>query len=153
MVVGFLIGILLYYFLGVDLGKAVISEDLNVKDLFVHNLTYFIIAVFGFLSLGILNVVMIFLNSAIIGFFIAHGIKSGQTIKVILALAPHSVFEIGALLIASTFSLGYISYLYNKFIKKREIKTKIYRDFVLVILLVLILTLVAALIEKYVNLI
>ncbi|EGQ2712991.1 stage II sporulation protein M [Staphylococcus pseudintermedius] len=146
-------GILLYYFLDVDLGKAMISEDLNVKDLFIHNFTYFIIAIFGFLFLGTLNVVMILLNAAILGFFIAHGIKSDQVIQVILALAPHSILEIAALLIASTFSLGYISYLYNKFIKKKKIETKIHRDFAITILLVLILTLVAALIEKYVNLI
>ncbi|MEB8151649.1 stage II sporulation protein M [Staphylococcus xylosus] len=153
LVIGFLIGVLLYYFLEIDLGKMTLSENLNIQDIFIHNSIYFLIAILGFITLGVVNVIMLILNAAIIGFFIAHGFKSNQVIEIVLALAPHSIFEISALLIASTFSLGYMSYIYKKLIKKRKIETKIYKHFIIVILLVLILTFIASLAEKYVNLV
>lgn len=114
LIIGGLLGCLVYYLLNIDLGKMIVAQDLNLQEIFFHNLIYFFSAIFGFLTLGLLNIGMLLINSGMLGFFIAHGIYSNQLKSILLVLAPHAIFEILALLIASTFSLGF----YHTFIKE-----------------------------------
>ncbi|MCL7539844.1 hypothetical protein M8394_14070, partial [Staphylococcus aureus] len=69
-------GCLVYYLLNIDLGKMIVAQDLNLQEIFFHNLIYFFSAIFGFLTLGLLNIGMLLINSGMLGFFIAHGIYS-----------------------------------------------------------------------------
>ncbi|PAH52029.1 hypothetical protein APW03_06680, partial [Staphylococcus aureus] len=108
-------------------------------------------AIFGFLTLGLLNIGMLLINSGMLGFFIAHGIYSNQLKSILLVLAPHAIFEILALLIASTFSLGFLSYLYQRMVKKNKIKNKMFHNFVTTIITVIVLTIIASLLEVYVT--
>ncbi|ONH14384.1 hypothetical protein BMF31_10915 [Staphylococcus aureus] len=140
-------GCLVYYLLNIDLGKMIVAQDLNLQEIFFHNLIYFFSAIFGFLTLGLLNIGMLLINSGMLGFFIAHGIYSNQLKSILLVLAPHAIFEILALLIASTFSLGFLSYLYQRMVKKN----KMFHNFVTTIITVIVLTIIASLLEVYVT--
>ncbi|HDD7076625.1 TPA: stage II sporulation protein M [Staphylococcus aureus] len=144
LIIGGLLGCLVYYLLNIDLGKMIVAQDLNLQEIFFHNLIYFFSAIFGFLTLGLLNIGML-------GFFIAHGIYSNQLKSILLVLAPHAIFEILALLIASTFSLGFLSYLYQRMVKKNKIKNKMFHNFVTTIITVIVLTIIASLLEVYVT--
>ncbi|HCY3155998.1 TPA: stage II sporulation protein M [Staphylococcus aureus] len=147
LIIGGLLGCLVYYLLNIDLGKMIVAQDLNLQEIFFHNLIYFFSAIFGFLTLGLLNIGMLLINSGMLGFFIAHGIYSNQLKSILLVLAPHAIFEILALLIASTFSLGFLSYLYQKMVKKN----KMFHNFVTTIITVIVLTIIASLLEVYVT--
>ncbi|AWQ70414.1 hypothetical protein CSB84_0202 [Staphylococcus aureus] len=138
---------MVYYLLNIDLGKMIVAQDLNLQEIFFHNLIYFFSAIFGFLTLGLLNIGMLLINSGMLGFFIAHGIYSNQLKSILLVLAPHAIFEILALLIASTFSLGFLSYLYQRMVKKN----KMFHNFVTTIITVIVLTIIASLLEVYVT--
>lgn len=146
LIIGGLLGCLVYYLLNIDLGKMIVAQDLNLQEIFFHNLIYFFSAIFGFLTLGLLLI-----NSGMLGFFIAHGIYSNQLKSILLVLAPHAIFEILALLIASTFSLGFLSYLYQRMVKKNKIKNKMFHNFVTTIITVIVLTIIASLLEVYVT--
>ncbi|HHW7840854.1 stage II sporulation protein M [Staphylococcus aureus] len=147
LIIGGLLGCLVYYLLNIDLGKMIVAQDLNLQEIFFHNLIYFFSAIFGFLTLGLLNIGMLLINSGMLGFFIAHGIYSNQLKSILLVLAPHAIFEILALLIASTFSLGFLSYLYQRMVKKN----KMFHNFVTTIITVIVLTIIASLLEVYVT--
>ena len=139
LIIGGLLGCLVYYLLNIDLGKMIVAQDLNLQEIFFHNL------------LGLLNIGMLLINSGMLGFFIAHGIYSNQLKSILLVLAPHAIFEILALLIASTFSLGFLSYLYQRMVKKNKIKNKMFHNFVTTIITVIVLTIIASLLEVYVT--
>ncbi|EYJ30421.1 hypothetical protein V376_01802, partial [Staphylococcus aureus S29036] len=39
-------GCLVYYLLNIDLGKMIVAQDLNLQEIFFHNLIYFFSAIF-----------------------------------------------------------------------------------------------------------
>lgn len=143
----------MYYVAGVDLGKMNINENIEIKEIFMNNIFYFLAAMFGFLSLGIANIIILLINGGMIGFFLAHGFKSHQFINVLLALAPHSIFEILSLLIASTYSYFILWFLYQKIFKKNKINIHFIKLTILTIIVIIILTFTGSIIEKYVSLV
>lgn len=68
LIIGGLLGCLVYYLLNIDLGKMIVAQDLNLQEIFFHNLIYFFSAIFGFLTLGLLNIGMLLINSGMLGF-------------------------------------------------------------------------------------
>ncbi|MGC7622773.1 stage II sporulation protein M [Staphylococcus epidermidis] len=153
LLIGLLIGILAYYALDIDLGKMQINKNIQVSSIFLNNFIYFMICMFGFLTIGVANVLMLLINGGLIGFFLAHGMKSNQLLNVFLALAPHSIIEISCLLIASTYSYIIIWLIYIKFFKKQKSHINVLKLTIYTFISVVFLTFLGSLVEKYVTLI
>ncbi|MDH8928344.1 stage II sporulation protein M [Staphylococcus epidermidis] len=153
----FLIGILMGILIGVFSlnapDKLKLNTDLNVTALFCHNYMWFIIYIFGFLSLGILNISMLIYNGGIIGFLIGYSIKTHQLIQLMLWLLPHGIFEITSLIITNGYSFFILVYLYKSIIKEFNVINKKLKLFLISILLTTIFTIVASFLEVYINLI
>ncbi|MFW3537044.1 stage II sporulation protein M [Staphylococcus caprae] len=146
-----LLGILLYYFLDINMGKTMVDNSLEFGEIFSHNILYFFIAFLGFLTLGVANVLLLIINGLIIGFYIGNSIHNDQFIFTMLNLLPHGVFELLALLIASTYSFYMISYSYNLLFKKEKISHNIGKITGFTAILILTLTILAAIIEINVH--
>ncbi|MCG1644100.1 stage II sporulation protein M [Staphylococcus epidermidis] len=96
---------------------------------------WFIIYIFGFLSLGILNISMLIYNGGIIGFLIGYSIKTHQLIQLMLWLLPHGIFEITSLIITNGYSFFILVYLYKSIIKEFNVINKKLKLFLISILL------------------
>ena len=51
--VGVLLGVMIYFFLDVDLGEMYLNDDITIKEIFINNFIYFLVSILGFLSIGI----------------------------------------------------------------------------------------------------
>ncbi|WP_353505253.1 stage II sporulation protein M [Staphylococcus sp. Marseille-Q5304] len=147
--IGILIGVMLYYFSGINLGHMYLNNDLNFIDILLNNLLYFSISTFGFLTLGLANVFLLLLNGALIGFIFAHCFKTNQLLHACIYLVPHGILEICVLILTSTFSYYIILVGYNRFIKKDSAKSHIIKFFTFTIGVSIFLLIIAATIETY----
>ncbi|MCY1591264.1 stage II sporulation protein M [Staphylococcus pettenkoferi] len=147
--VGVLLGVMIYFFLDVDLGEMYLNDDITIKEIFINNFIYFLVSILGFLSIGIVNIGLLIINGGMIGFFFAHCLKSNQLLKFFLYLGPHAVLEILVLILTSAFSFYTVVFAYKRIIKKQKIKGNLIKRFLLTFFLSCVLLFIAAVIETY----
>ncbi|WP_394356898.1 stage II sporulation protein M [Staphylococcus simulans] len=150
---GLLIGILVYYALDLDLGKMKINNDIKISSIFLNNLLYFMICMFGFVTIGLANITILLINGGLIGFFLAHGMKTNQFLDVFLALAPHSIIEIICLLISSTYSYIILIVIYKRIFNKQKIPINLLKLTTYTFIGIVLLTYIGSLVEKYITLV
>lgn len=150
-VIGIVSGVILSYIFLQNPSKLELNTNLSAVELFSHNYVWFIIFLFGFLTFGIINISMLLYNGGVIGFLIGYSLKTKQFIQLIIWLAPHGVFEILALIISNGFAFFILYFFYLKIIKEVKTNIKIKFLFIRSLLLITIFSIIASLLEVYIN--
>lgn len=150
-VIGIVSGIVLSYVILQKPEKLELNTELSAIELFFHNYVWFIVFLFGFLTFGIINISMLLYNGGVIGFLIGYSLKTKQFLQLVVWLAPHGIFEILALIISNGFTFFIIYFFYLKIIKEIEIKVKIKVMFTSSFFLITIVSIIASLLEVYIN--
>ncbi|BDH79516.1 MAG TPA: stage II sporulation protein M [Methanothermobacter sp.] len=160
----FSIGYLLAGFLDILLAplmrefkKSVIEEGISIFSIFSHNLQAILLLYLGGLSLSIFTSLSLALNGLFMGYFAT----KVPVVDFILLVAPHGIFEIPGLIIASAggFRLSsFIIHFIGDLIRgsgsfTRKLKKSFndniteFRDSLLIFLIAVILILIAAIVE------
>ncbi len=135
-------------------------------SLFNNNLIVSLMMLLGGFILGILPVIYVFLNGALVGYVIStvSSVSHLNPFLVFLAgVLPHGIFEIPAYLIASAFGLRITKVMVKTIVRSVRGDTQeldpmspnswraLFRDSVAVVLYVVILLVIAAFIESHVT--
>lgn len=122
-------------FLGIGISPTFIG-------VFLNNLTLCLLLVIGIFTRGITSGFILLINGIIIGIIIISYVPIGyNVIYPILALLPHAVFEIPAIILCASISSQ----------KIKDLKNSSFSELIKVILLILILLIVGALIEVHIS--
>lgn len=151
----FLIGIVIgLYF---DSRSYNTNQFLNPKGLdylILNNLKANLLIASGFLTFGLGTVIYLIFNGAVLGNSIQVALKfqNMEISEVILGLLPHGIFEIPAMLISGLIGFQTIEYLVLFFSNNTSTLIKDFlKQLILRILVVLILTTLAGIIEWYIT--
>jgi len=138
--------------------KSVIEEGITIISIFSHNLQAILLLYLGGLSLSIFTGLFLALNGLFMGYFAT----KAPVVDFILLVAPHGMFEIPGIIIAtvagfrlSSFIIHFIGDLirglgsFTKKLKKSSDNNNIreFKDSLLLFLIAVILILIAAIIE------
>lgn len=164
----FFIGYLLAGFLDILLApvmrefkKSVIEEGISILSIFSHNLQAIILLYFGGLSLSIFTGLFLAFNGLFMGYFAT----KVPVVDFILLVAPHGIFEIPGLIIASVGGFRLSSFIIHlvgdlrgpgpfiwKLKKSFDDNIREFKDSLLLFLMAVILIFIAAIIEAEVTL-
>lgn len=124
----------------------------TIYSIFCNNIkTCSLIIILGILSLGIISSLIIIYNSYIIGYILTNVYKNFGIKPIFNGLFPHFLWEISAILIASTLSFGTIKYLVDYLRKTKKLNNFFSRSnlltYVTMYLVMFILIVVGSIIE------
>ncbi|MCO6330798.1 stage II sporulation protein M [Staphylococcus epidermidis] len=131
------------------------SSNINPNsalDIIINNLQANMNLASGFLTLGIGTIIFIFLNGSIIGSSIKESNLSN--IDIFFSLAPHGILEIPAMILSSMIGFQVIEFVFILFFstnKTKKIMISFFKILFFRIILVILLTIFAGLIEWYIT--
>lgn len=142
--------------------KSVIEEGITIFSIFSHNLQAIILLYLGGLSLGIFTGLFLALNGLFMGYFAT----KVPMVDFILLVAPHGIFEIPGLIIASVAGFKLSSFLIQfigglikisgpftvKLKRSLNENMKEFKDSLVILLIAVILIFIAAIIESELTL-
>lgn len=124
----------------------------NFKEIFLQNTFISIIFIFGILSLGLINLVLLFINGFYFGAALHYSFDKVGILYTLKILIPHSIFEIPSILLSSSIGFILIIFIINKSHNDDKIGFKFYLKYIfLCIPIILLLNFLAASIEVMIS--
>lgn len=128
------------------------EKDISIStfEYFQHNFKANILISLSIFTFGFFTTAIILANGFIIGASYLHSVAEGySSLYIILALAPHGIFEIPAMLLASTIGFKFLDAIIKKI--KGNKKIFLLKDILALFTLIVILTILAAIVEANIT--
>ena len=120
----------------------------NFINIFVHNLIASLVRILGGILLGVIPIFFIINGAITNSYSLVSFAVDDSLVKSLLLFVPHSLFEIPALMLSSSFGLMLFLTLFGKKKKIENLKNSIKDSLIIFLLWILPLLFVAAIIES-----
>lgn len=130
-----------------------LPEKITVGTILLNNTLVFLIALLGTLSFGLLTAVVLVFNGVVVGYVAVPAARESGLEFVLLAIAPHAVFELTAFFLAAAVSFRLIHRFGQRIRDQRErvVAPGEWREFGWLLVGAWVLLAIAAVVEVYVT--
>lgn len=124
----------------------------NFTEIFINNSYISLISIVGIISLGLISVILLFINGFYLGSALHYSIDNSGILYTVKILLPHSIIEIPSILLSTSIGFILILYIIKKSHFKNNFRFTYYIKYILVCApIILIINLIAALIEVFIS--
>ncbi|MCI0768191.1 stage II sporulation protein M [Bacillus sp. TL12] len=118
-------------------------------DYILHNGKILLALILGVITFGLSTIYMVIMNGVFLGLSIYHTYHSQSILFTILSILPHGIFEIPAIILASSLGLSPL-YMIFKTLKGDKLKIS-FKTISINILIIISLLIIAAIVESYIT--
>ncbi|MCY8592712.1 stage II sporulation protein M [Bacillus haynesii] len=128
-------------------------QNITVLGYFTHNFAANLFLIFSMFTFGILTSILLILNGFLVGLSSLHSITDhgNDVLFILTALVPHGIFEIPAMILSGALGFKLLDYVYMKIRGINFSKKQFLLDFLYFVIILFLLTLLAAVIEALIT--